>query len=464
SKAHLPKDVIEEYILAIPSIDTIASMSFRLTTMKCMYEGFDVELWNKAISEITKVLEEPLNSILRDKPPIRWLINKNVLLFFIGGEWFIEEEIRRIAKERNKDIGSALDSLRDLLKNVKKSAREYAEVSNFTVVENPGKYLAIVRADGDNMGMLTSLGGMKYLKKIGDLFLPEFNKCKKETESYKELINYTYFATPSYYSMISRTISAIAKKVADISNKYYSMIVYSGGDDLLSLCPPENCLQFSNEVRKTFSRNYLEIDDHDTKIIIPGLTKAATQSFAIHLMHIFTPISKHLEESIVELDKFAKGDVTKDSFIISYNPREGGKMIAKLPWSISNISEYILNLLSITLEFPKVIKFNRDYTKVYNSPIKISISTYRDLLQTYDLNEKRLSNEVIKSIFEYEVNRHKEFGKFEELSTLIQIDNIYCISVKLKGETSNIIIEMAKAAIALRNGLDSNPITFGENI
>ncbi|MEM3516105.1 MAG: type III-B CRISPR-associated protein Cas10/Cmr2, partial [Saccharolobus sp.] len=363
SKAKLSKNVFEENILAIPSIDTVASMSFRLTAMRCMNEGFDVEVLEK-ISKIIETLNEPLSSILRDKPPVRWLINKNVLLFFIGGEWFIEEEIRRLAREHNKDIGQTLESLRNLFRNVKNFSKECAEKSNFIIVENIGKYLAIVRADGDNMGMLTSLSGRKYLKKIKELLLPNFNNYIKDIKTYEELIDYTYFATPSYYSMISRTISSLAKEVADVSNKYYCMVIYSGGDDVLALCPPETCLQFSNEIRRIFSNNYLEINDQDIKIIIPGLTKAATQSYTIHLMHIFTPLSKHLEESIIELDKFAKGDDTKNSFIISHTPRGGGKMIAKLPWSISNIVEYILNLVSITLDFPKIIKFDKEQIKV----------------------------------------------------------------------------------------------------
>ncbi|MEM3393876.1 MAG: hypothetical protein QXY79_02410, partial [Candidatus Methanomethylicia archaeon] len=137
---------------------------------------------------------------------------------------------------------------------------------------------------------------------------------------------------------------------------------------------------------------------------------------------------------------------------------------AKLPWSISNIVEYILNLVSITLDFPKIIKFDKEQIKVCDSSIKISQSAYRGLLHIYELNEGKLSNEVVKSLFEYEVNRHREFGKFEEVLTLIPIDNIYHIQVKLKEETNNLLIEMIKAAISLRDGMDSNPITFGENI
>ncbi|MEM3713586.1 MAG: type III-B CRISPR-associated protein Cas10/Cmr2, partial [Nitrososphaeria archaeon] len=460
-KTNLPISVIEENILTIPSIDTISSMSFRLTAMKCMNEGFDREFW-KILSELIRTLGESPSSVIRDKPPIRWIPNRNVFLFFIGGEWLIEEEIRRIAKERGKNIDDVLKQIRSLFKNINKSVEKCITESNHTVVRNLGKYLAIVRADGDNMGMLTSLSGKKYLKSIKQLILPEFSGYSRNFETYKDLINYTYFATPSYYSMISRTLSVIAKKVVESANEYYSIPIYSGGDDFLAISPSETSLQFSNKIRQIFSMDYLNVNEQNTIIAIPGLTGNATQSCTIHLMHVFTPLYRHLEESITELDEYAKYDETKNSFVVSYNPRKGGKIIAKLPWNINNIAYYILNLISITLDVPKIIMIGKGQTEI--SPIKMSDRAYRDLLDAYELNDKKLSSEIIKSLFEYEVNRHSEFGDFAKLSTLIPIRSIVDAQIKFKEETSNLLIEVVKATIALKNGMDSNPIMLGESI
>jgi CRISPR-associated protein Cas10/Cmr2 subtype III-B len=467
----LTESAFEENILAVPSIDTISTMSFRLNAMRCMNKGFDIDLWNEGISKIANRLGE-LSSVLKDKPPIKWLkdVKENILLFFIGGEWFIEEEVRGIARDRDiKDIQESKEYkyvYHNMINEVRKKAKEYK--GNTTKVRNPGKYLAIIRADGDNMGMLTSLGGEKYLKKIKDLLLQRFEEYKKDGKEINEVINYIYFVTPSYYSMISRTISAIAKKVTNVSDNYCCMVIYSGGDDVLALCPPETCLQFSNDIRQIFSRGYLEIYDNGiegTNLTISGLTENATQSHSIHLMHILTPISKHLVESITELDEFAKGEESKNSFIVSYTPRGGGKLIAKIPWSVTNVVEYIINLVSITLDEPKLIRLEDEKIRVSNSPIKLSQSAYRDLLQTYELNEGRLSSNVIKSVFEYEVSRHKEQGELKELITFMPIDKIYCVPVRIKKEEkSNLLIEIAKASIALRNGMDSNPIMLGESI
>jgi CRISPR-associated protein Cas10/Cmr2 subtype III-B len=453
----------------IPSLDSISTLLFRISAMRVL-DSSEATRFLGLINDFTKQLykpkteEESIEMILRDFPSIKLIeienLSTNLPLYFVGGEWLIKEEIERMARDHGIKLDeNKLKEYEDILKSVGEKVEKH-KYSN-AIARRPGKYVALIRGDGDNMGKLLSLTG-KYLKKVHEV-IPLELKEYLERDKYEKLSNFVYFATPSYYSMSSRVLSIIAKKISEISDEYYTMMIYSGGDDVLAFSTPETSLQFCYHARKLFSQNYIEINDETlfkSEIIVPGLTENATQSYSIHLMHVFTPVSINLLDSLIELNEYAK-EGGKNSFVLSYVPRGGGGVLTKLPWYIKGIVEYLMNFISITLDFPTMIRL--EDKKIIKSKLKVSHRAYRDFIEICEVNEG-LSKDVTRSLFEYEIKRHMINDKIEELYKIIPMDQIYCFPIEIKGNVSNLAIELAKASIILRDSMDSNPIMFSEKL
>jgi CRISPR-associated protein Cas10/Cmr2 subtype III-B len=446
--------------LTVPSLDTISTLTFRSSLIK--YAPYEIE---KIINKI-KEIEPNDNKLFKDMPYPEWfkdykdkLEDKSILL--VGGEYFLIDELEKIYPN-NPKIKELENIFKEITENLKKL--EYDKIKDKDIVATkPGKYVTLIKADGDNMGKLFTLTD-KYKKQIKDILPKELNeylrKDDKEIIIYdkgytiKDIKSYRYIPTPSFYAYISRALSSIARNITRIANDYATVIVYAGGDDILAIAPVELSLLFANKARKVFSLEWIDLDDYN--IIIQGLTDKSTQSFAIRYFHVFSPLFKELANSSNDLE-LAKCIEDKNGLIITYNPRSGNKLQATLKWK-DDIIRRIFNLSSITLKYKMIIQ-DHDM-KLLSVSRSLSDRAFRDIITIANNN---YSNNIISAISQREFKRHTSNNSNLLQTIECNIDNI-AQEIKVNNEDKHAILELIKGVLAFTSSLDSMPLVLGDRL
>lgn len=160
--------------------------------------------------------------------------------------------------------------------------------------KNYQKYIAVVEADGDNIGAF-----------IKQLYLEE----KKE-----ELIK-----------RFSKHLLEFGKQAVQKIGKYQGTPIYAGGDDLLYFCP----VAHTDFEKKVITKSYLtlikEIDeifktlfneDADFKPIIEKIDKKPSMSYGVSISYYKFPLNEALEQGANQL--FGKAKQTKNKNAVAY--------------------------------------------------------------------------------------------------------------------------------------------------
>ncbi len=456
-------------ILTIPSLDTISTLTFR-SSIKYVKDDYKSKIVN-----IIKEIEPNHIKLFKDMPDSRFFDDddlKNNLVLFIGGEYFLVEELKKsyLQGVMNKDeIGKLQKSINELQTTIRDISKELNELKFNNIRDNeilstrPGKYIALIKADGDNIGKLLTLSG-NYKKQIKDILPKELKdyllddneeiKGRNNTYRVSEIKSFLYMPTPSFYSYISRALASIARNIVRLATQYATVIVYAGGDDILAISPVELSLLFVNEARKVFSQEWIEPDNN---IIIQGLTTKTTQSFAIRYFHVFSPLFKELADlsNDLELAKCIEG---KNGLVITYNPRGGNKLQATLKCE-DDIIRRIFNLSSMTLKYKRIIQNNNMVPLVVD--ISLSDRVFRDILTI--ANNNNYNNDIISFILEHEFKKHTSNN-----SSMLQvinrnIDNI-THKIKVNDKERYVILELIKGVLVYVSSLDSMPLVLGDRL
>ena len=169
------------------------------------------------------------------------------------------------------------------------------------------------------------------IKAIESERIPDAQKrLQAFTDLFKESIK-EFIVTPTYHAAISRALMISAIKDVGLVEKAGGVVIYAGGDDLLSILPVKNILDVVIETR----RHYSEGDPSELGFyelgngIFPTLG-LASRSYAVVFGHYLFPMSSLLEESRKALEK-AKGimitkpqQMGKDGITFMFIPRGGG--------------------------------------------------------------------------------------------------------------------------------------------
>ena len=176
------------------------------------------------------------------------------------------------------------------------------EVPEFSQYKrNYQKYVAVVQADGDNMGKLIS---KLYSMDKGENLVSEFSK----------------------------NLLSFSKKSVELIQKYNGTPIYAGGDDLLFICPvahtglsePTNSNSDKREViiKKSILTLINEIDEvfdeyftnhKNFKEIIIGLDKKPSMSYGFSLSYYKYPLNQALEQGAYQLFGKAKSTCKKNA-------------------------------------------------------------------------------------------------------------------------------------------------------
>ena len=201
----------------------------------------------------------------------------------------IEVERKKVKESNEHDKDIVLEYLGDLQKEIQSLYRKFGE---------PQPYLAILHADGDNMGKL--LDTMQTLKNHQD---------------------------------ISAALSKFSQIVPDIvqehHGQHYGHCVYAGGDDVLALLPLDQAVACSKALTDKFTEIMSQIEGIPSDMI-------PTLSVGLGVSHFLTPMPKQLDLAR-RAEKLAKGNdlpvnQRKNALAILLKPRSGAEISYRERW------------------------------------------------------------------------------------------------------------------------------------
>ena len=274
-----------------------------------------------------------------------------------------------------------LDStdIRDYFKHKLDEEESVYETSVYKEYIKPyHKYIAIINADGDNMG--------------------------KIIKTFKEKKDYQAFA---------KALSNFAKESAKTVKNYGGEMIYAGGDDLLFFAPVVSNKKTIFELCEELSQGFEE----ELKELNQKVEQKATLSFGVSITYYKFPLYEALERSRNLLYEAKSGkDRNKIAFeVIKHSGQVFGAIVPK------NEKRLYKKFLDITKYIPKKELSNFLHSlhhKLYQHKITIQH------IATKDNGKERMQN-FFKNYFN-EGNIHTQFKElFEELSILIPLAYSY---------------------------------------
>ena len=471
-RSNLPEREIT--LMDIPSIDTLATLSFKMTLIRAAEKISEVRFlaekfvrkWDNFMNKL-KRRQFTLPDFYSELAKTRERLKEDLLyLTFIDGVWLLEESYRRVMREKSnlRNDAQELISLLDKIRNTLSENVEVLSGDKGILSESQGRYFSIVRGDGDNMGMLFSMED-RYAVRISDV-APNIGG---------EVGGERYTPSLAMTASLSRRLTALAMRVNDICYEHGIFPVFLGGDDLLLLSPVETALVGTALMRREFSQSMLKVVDRvsGSWVLVPGLGSKASQTFSIRTCHRMSPLKLELERASMdeERGKYVELDGrVKNALVITYKPR-GRELKATLSWSLFedplSLAERVMSLVTITLDNPSLLTLGRGVEEgVSLSPLTSSISrrAYIDFLQQVKVFNVK-SPESLYLISRLELKKHQS-ARVELSNLLPDLKRAACKEILLREdgvERFNALIELFKAALCVLEPLPSI-VKWGERI
>ncbi len=200
------------------------------------------------------------------------------------------EGLKRLAKDSDeKTRGQIEDASNHLIK-----LREILTAPPFNAQPTPEPYMAILVADGDNMGTL-----LDNMNRIED------------------------------HQKISEKLSDFASNVPALIRDFNGHCVYAGGDDVLALLPLDTAIPCAKELADRFNKTLESIIDKN-KMNTP------TMSVGLGISHFLIPLSKQLDlarraEQLAKSNDKPDGQ-SKNALAIILQPRSGAEISFRERW------------------------------------------------------------------------------------------------------------------------------------
>ena len=248
-----------------------------------------------------------------------------------------------------------------------KEGKAFKELIKGIKVEDYHKYMAIVVADGDNLG--------KIANNVDD---PQ---------------------------IFSQKLFEFGQKAAEITKQFHGEPVYLGGDDLLTFMPTAytednsifTVLKYIQALSTTYSDKLKEINQN------------GTVSFGVHLFYYKAPLTAALDEAHKLLYE-AKSEPGKNSIVLLLTQHSGQQVKIKFNLSstlLTNFSDLLKGLLSGTVKYPEGIHHNL-------SRFKTLLTNLTAPNQLDAFMENRFNEDIHK---EYETGIKQVFKMLKEMLT-----------------------------------------------
>jgi CRISPR-associated protein Cmr2 len=304
-------------------------------------------------------------------------------------------------------------------------------------------YYALIRADGDNMGKIMGgdLGtiGIEVEDYIVNLFEGEskeiVSSLLKDKDLAKKIIRNKGLdernidevskiidniklmkklpLSISYHVSVSRALMVAALKDIEIVEKNNGVVIYAGGDDLLSVAPTSFALKIIDESRLAYGGFIRETNDHKVtrfhkfnNYYIPSMGNMG-RSYSLYITHYKYPLYDVIRSSALTLEEIAKKSVwicgenkkEKDSLVITYSVRSSVE---------SSVVPFSLERDDFTLT--KIISFLEDMIDMILSKRVSTILLYEavgeNLMKTAERAWNAKEMEIFEKLIKYMVRRH----------------------------------------------------------
>jgi len=209
-------------------------------------------------------------------------------------EWFEETEDAPKRLDERQPIPPWYKAVDETLREVGK----FAAMHNLG--EEPNPYLAVIVADGDNMGATIS---------------------KLET--------------PEEHRTFSRELARFATDAAKVVSDHFGVLVYAGGDDVFAFAPVDRCLDCARELHDVFGKSMADLvaklnAGRDVK-----LDANMTLSVGVAIGHFMENL-EDLRKFGQDAEKHAKKpdkDNVKDALAVHLHKRGGGPIKVRAKWT-----------------------------------------------------------------------------------------------------------------------------------
>jgi len=325
----------------------------------------------------------------------------------------------------------------------------------------------MVKGDGDSMSDILS-GRGAYEREIFEIIprrllefftgLSDKNLDKEEVKKLKDISRsiskLPWLPGISYTYTVSRALNVNSIQSSKHIQENGGLLIYSGGDDILAMLPPENALMIIGRLRKEFSRTFIELEDRvldNVKYLIPGLGSKASQSFGIIFFDAFFPLRKTVEEVSVLVEEAKKVESIagkKDSLVISY--RVGGSK-AYIQFKLIEVDK-LVELLTL-LAFSAVLQSQ-------NKGLVAGDGGYKFV---DGFSEKILRFERLEEYEDLKLFRSKAVRGGVDEGLIRELEQFFDRKYLTAREQTNLLAELLKAALCQVGAIrESSPIALGE--
>lgn len=198
--------------------------------------------------------------------------------------------LNRLAKDANEKTKENIEDAKNHLTRL----QTILSSPPFNTLPTPNPYMAILVADGDNMGSL-----LDSMSRIED------------------------------HQIISGKLSDFAASVPAIIRGFQGHCVYAGGDDVLAFLPLDTAIECAEKLATDFSETLESIIDK-SKVKVPTL------SVGLGVSHFLTPMGKQLDLAR-RAEQLAKSndkprEQSKNALAIMLQPRSGAEISFRERW------------------------------------------------------------------------------------------------------------------------------------
>ena len=241
------------------------------------------------------------------------------------------EIMKRILSDSNQRSKLIDNIIRDMISRMFESLDNIEENAYYHLIRRykdfiplpyePQDTFVILAMDGDNMSkwisgernipLILTLGRRNYLQELNKII-------SGQTQLVSILAGTKTLMTPSLLTTLSMIISLNSREVQRIIHAFRGLLIYTGGDDILALLPPEVAHIVVVLLRAIFSREFIETEYLGKIFKVYGLGWRATASTSLFYVDTKYDLRDAIMRAHSLLDELAK----------KYNPIEKG-LLAK---------------------------------------------------------------------------------------------------------------------------------------
>lgn len=348
----------------ILSVASVASSKFRnICIEKAESEIIEfMKVYHKIRSgrELGEELSEELLEEFKDKNALdgEWLFSES----------YTEQYLREYGHSPGED---ELKKIRDRLGDLYKKAEL-----------RPSNYYAILVMDGDRMGMKL-LG--ECLPNLAN-FLHENVRAELEKHNdLRRMIERPRILNPKVHVAISRSLKDFSTTIINkVVKDYDGVLIYSGGDDVLALLPPNHALNVAFELNSKFGSDFIEWNGKRLGMLGNGSTMSAGIVFAHYKYPLHDALSKAREAIHSAKEEYGRG-----AFVLTSIKHSGQSISAGAKWDTVKDLQKIVKALIEKMVSPRFIYELLSESETLESIGKIDVveSETRRILRQHSTNK-----------------------------------------------------------------------------